>query len=98
MAERDDPELAEYEAILARLDKATALVKRREDAAQEARDAAGEVAVEALRKALKIGRKRARTEVLKRSPFSHTTLRDIAEAAGIAPDERYVRSPKRDDA
>jgi len=92
MADRDDPDLAAYEDALARLEKVTSQVRRHEAAAETLRGNAGEIAVEAMRIGLKIHRKRMRTEVLKRSPFSHTTLRDLADAAGIPPDERYVRT------
>jgi hypothetical protein len=92
MTDRDDTTAADYEAALARLDKLTATVRRHEAAAESARGDAGAVAVEAMRLGLKLGRKRVRTLVLKRSPFSHTTLRSIADEAGIPPDERYVRN------
>lgn len=96
MTDRDDTTATDYEAALARLDKLTATVRRHEAAIETTRTEAGQVAVEAMRLGLKLGRKRIRTAVLKRSPFSHTTLRALADDAGIPPDERYVRTPKGD--
>lgn len=94
MADRDDPTAAELAAAFARLEKTTARVRRHEDAAEAEREVAAKEAVEALRLGLAAGKKRIRSEVLKRSPFSHTTLRSIADEAGIPPDERYVRTTK----
>jgi hypothetical protein len=91
MTDRDAAATDELDAAFARLDKLTATVRRHEAAAEAARDAAGQAAVEVMRIGLKLGRKRIRTAALKRSPFSHTTLRSIADAAGIPPDERYAR-------
>jgi hypothetical protein len=91
MDSRDDAPDAAYRAAIERLDKSTALVRKREAAVDAARVAAGQDAVEAARLGLELGKARMRTEVLRHSPFSHTTLRDIFDAAGIPPDERYSR-------
>lgn len=87
MESRDDATEAAIKDAFARLDKLTATVRRGDDARKEA----AKVAVELLKLDAK------RTEVVRRSPFSHTTLRGIAEAAGIPPDERYVRTQKAAD-
>jgi hypothetical protein len=77
---------------LARLDKATAKVKRARTALRDAETEARRVVGEALKSAVTEGR--SRTEVQRRSPFSPPVVRAIGEDAGVVPDERYVRAPK----
>lgn len=90
MASDDQP--GSYADDLARLDKATAKVKRaRAELAKAEAEATAAVAA-ALRSAVAEGRNR--TEVQQHSPFSPPTVRKIGDAAGVPPDERYVRTAK----
>jgi hypothetical protein len=75
---------------LARLDKATAKVKRARIALAAAEDEARGVVGDSLKSAVAEGR--SRTEVQQRSPFSPPIVRRIGEEAGVPPDERYVRA------
>lgn len=81
-----------YAADLARLKNATAKVERlRERTAEAEAEARTEVA-KALASGLAEGVKGFRAEVQRSSPFSPPVVRAIGEAAGITPDERYVRT------
>lgn len=88
--ERRQP--ANYGEALRFLDEATARVLRLRVALAEAEAEATESVVAALKSCIAEGRNR--TEVQKHSPFSPPTVRKIGDAAGIPPDERYVRSIK----
>lgn len=88
--ERRQP--ANYGEALRFLDEATVRVLRLRTALAEAETEATEAVAAALKSCLAAGANR--TEVQKHSPFSPPTVRKIGEDAGIAPDERYVRSIK----
>lgn len=81
-----------FQAHLNHLDKLAAAIRRHDDAIDKLRKEAGDEAVAAVRAGFTEGIKGVRAKVLRHAPFSHTTLRDVLEAAGIAPDERYDRS------
>lgn len=90
MATDDAPSV--YAADLADLDKVTAKILRaRAHLAELEAEGAAQVA-KTLKSCIAEGRNR--TEVQKHSPFSPPTVRAIGEDAGIAPDERYVRTGK----
>jgi hypothetical protein len=83
-----------YDAKLARLAELAAAEKQQAAALKETRRVAKGVAVEALKAGIAEGRLGVRSEVQRNSPFSPPTIRELADAAGIPPDERYVRTPK----
>lgn len=87
-----DNALSAYAATLARLDKATAKVHHAQAQLDKAKEEAAKIVAEALHACLAADGNR--TEVQKHSPFSPPTVRAIGDAAGIPPDERYVRSIK----
>ena len=88
MATRDEPPGA-YAGDLARLDKATAKVKRIRAALAAAESEARKAVGDALKSCVAAGLNR--TEVQQHSPFSAPVVRDIGESVGVPPDERYVR-------
>jgi hypothetical protein len=73
---------------LERLDSATRAYKRTEAAHENARSAA----VEAVVAALRAGHRPA--EVGRHSPFTDAYIRKLARQHEIPPDERYVRAPQ----
>jgi hypothetical protein len=85
-----DDALNAYAADLADLDKATAKLRRARAHATDLETEVRMAVAKALHSCIAAGQNR--TEVQKHSPFSPPTVRDIGEAAGIPPDERYVRT------
>lgn len=92
MARTDD-----YDALLAQL-AALADEDAQHAAARRAiRGKAKKLAVQALKAGIAEERVGVRSEVQRKSPFSAPTIRELADAAGIPPDERYIRTPKPTD-
>lgn len=84
---------ADYAALLDQLDKETAAVNRLRRSLAAAEANAKATVAKALVRAVELGRNR--TEVQKHSPFSPPVVRDLGTAAGLPPDERYVRTAQR---
>jgi hypothetical protein len=91
MATRDEPPTA-YADALARLKATSAKAERARQRTREIEDEARADVAAALAAGLAEGAPGFRAEVQRASPFSPPVVRAIGEKAGIAPDDRYVRT------
>lgn len=94
MATRNEPTAGEYANALARLKATSARADRARQRLREIEDEAREEVAAALIAGLAEGAAGFRVEVQRASPFSPPVVRAIGEKAGVAPDERYVRTQK----
>ena len=90
MATNDD-----YDTLLAQLEALADEDAQHAAARRAIRGKAKKIAVLALEAGIAEERVGVRSEVQRKSPFSAPTIRELADAAGIPPDERYVRAPKQ---
>lgn len=89
--EREVSLVAEQRAEVERIQNRQVLELARQELDAARKDLEDEI-VAALR------RKEKPTDVAKRAGYTYTTIRNLARDNGIPPDERYVRTQKRDDA